>query len=356
MIEIVGTALNQWDTGRVVHITGVEAEYAHFANKGDSKAVIIGVVDIEATIPDYLLQTGKPLCVYAVKDGVTIESRTFSVRNRERPENYVYEDDQRNYIYELITNAENAIDSALSVARGLLDAKDNGEFVGPPGPTGEPGRTPVKGVDYFTADDKKEFAPAGLTSGYVSVATEAELAAGLNNIYQSMNDGDTKIFRLNVNVATLSISGGTWFVTVYKTASQHGYALAVRYGAAGGLIFANNLIQGVWSGWTNISPSQYFPLVGGTVSGDVTLKGNVILQKTDNGRGLVYKNHSSTSDFGTQLNDYAKNGDYVSFQLRAQTQEVNLLTKVGGVSNNYAVLHTGNMHLYGIGVVPATVE
>ena len=116
MIEIVGTALNQWDTGRVVHITGIEAEYAHFANKGDSKAVIMGVVDIEAKIPDYLLQTGKPLCVYAVKDGVTIESRTFSVRNRERPENYVYEDDQRNYIYELITSAEKAVAAAYKAA------------------------------------------------------------------------------------------------------------------------------------------------------------------------------------------------------------------------------------------------
>lgn len=112
MIEIVGTELNQWDVGRLVHITGVEAEYAHFANKGDSKAVIMGVVDIEAKIPDYLLQTGKPLCVYAVKDGITIESKTFYVKIRERPENYVYESDQRNYIYELITNAETAIGDA----------------------------------------------------------------------------------------------------------------------------------------------------------------------------------------------------------------------------------------------------
>lgn len=116
MIEIVGGALNQWDTGRVVHITGVEAKYAHFANKGDSKAVIMGVVDIEAKIPDYLLQTGKQLCVYAVKDGITLESKTFSVRNRERPENYVYEDDQRNYIYELITNAEKAVAAAYKAA------------------------------------------------------------------------------------------------------------------------------------------------------------------------------------------------------------------------------------------------
>lgn len=111
MIEIVGSELNQWDVGRYVQITGIEAEYAHFANKGDSHAVVMGVVDIDAKIPDYLLQSGKQLCVYAVKDGITLESKTFYVKKRERPENYVYEDDRRNYIYELVENAESAIES-----------------------------------------------------------------------------------------------------------------------------------------------------------------------------------------------------------------------------------------------------
>ena len=111
MIEIVGNELYQWDTGRVAQITGIEVEYVHFANKGDSKAVIMGAVDIHAKIPDFLLQSGKQLCVYAVKDGITVESKTFYVKHRERPENYVYEDDQRNYIYELITDAEEALES-----------------------------------------------------------------------------------------------------------------------------------------------------------------------------------------------------------------------------------------------------
>ena len=124
MIEIIGTELNQWDVGRLVQITGIEAKYAHFANKGDSKAVIMDVVDKEAKIPDYLLQTGKPLCVYAVKNGITIESRTFYVKNRERPESYVYEDDQRNYIYKLISNAEQAVEDAnLATENAILAAE-----------------------------------------------------------------------------------------------------------------------------------------------------------------------------------------------------------------------------------------
>ena len=118
MIEIIGTALSQWDVGRSVQITGAEAEYAHFANKGDFKAVIMGIVDKKAKIPDYLLQTGKQLCVYAVKDGITIESKTFYVQKRERPEDYVYEDDQRNYIYELIASAEAAAEDANQAAEG----------------------------------------------------------------------------------------------------------------------------------------------------------------------------------------------------------------------------------------------
>ena len=114
MIEIIGTELNQWDTGRSVKVT--EASHVHFANQGDSKAVIMELANSQALIPNYLLQTGKQLCVYAVKDGVTIESKMFSVKKRERPENYVYDDDQRNYIYELITSAESAAAEANEAA------------------------------------------------------------------------------------------------------------------------------------------------------------------------------------------------------------------------------------------------
>lgn len=116
MIEIVGIALNQWDINRAVRFAGVDADKAHFANKGDSVAVIIDISDSEAKIPNFLLQTGKQLCVYAVKDGVTVESKTFSVRDRQRPENYVYDEDRRNYIYELIDEAQKATAAAYKAA------------------------------------------------------------------------------------------------------------------------------------------------------------------------------------------------------------------------------------------------
>ena len=128
MIEIIGTELNQWDTGRSVKVT--EASHVHFANQGDSKAVIMELVNSQALIPNYLLQTGKQLCVYAVVDGVTIERKMFSVKKRERPENYVYDEDHRNYIYELITSAEKAVADATEAAERATQAASSWAMIG----------------------------------------------------------------------------------------------------------------------------------------------------------------------------------------------------------------------------------
>ena len=122
MIQNVGPQFTQWDTGRIVSVSDSNATHIHFANQGDSKAVIIKITDGTAKVPDYLFQTGKTLIAYAVLDGVTLESKSFAVRKRERPENYIYEEDQRNFIYELITNAENAINEANTAAENANKA------------------------------------------------------------------------------------------------------------------------------------------------------------------------------------------------------------------------------------------
>ena len=124
MIQIVGSRLCQWDVGRSVSVSDSKATHVHLANQGDSKASIIEIKNGEAKIPDYLLQTGKTLHAYAVLDGVTLESKSFAVCKRERPENYVYQDDQRNYIYDLITNAENAAQNANLAAQKANEAAE----------------------------------------------------------------------------------------------------------------------------------------------------------------------------------------------------------------------------------------
>ena len=124
MIHNIGPQFSQWDIGRSVKVTDSEATHVHFANQGDTKAVIIQIENGSATIPNYLLQTGKTLVAYAVLNGVTLESKSFPVRKRERPESYVYEDDSRNYIYELITSAESAVVNANRAAGLANNAAD----------------------------------------------------------------------------------------------------------------------------------------------------------------------------------------------------------------------------------------
>ena len=125
MIKIVGHQLTQWDTGRQVEVSSSNATHIHFANQGDARAVIMDIVNGQAKIPDYLLQTGKGLCVYLVLDGVTQESKSFYVTKRERPENYIYEEDKRNYVYELIASAESAIEEANTAAGNANKATAN---------------------------------------------------------------------------------------------------------------------------------------------------------------------------------------------------------------------------------------
>ena len=135
MISIVGGDLYQWDVGRSVKFqdNGINATELHFANKGDSKAVKMQIGAEGTLIPDYLLRTGKQLCVYAVDNGVTVEFCVFPVTKRERPEHYIYEEDQRNYIYVLTQKAEEAIDAANGIAKELQQANENGEFDGEDG-------------------------------------------------------------------------------------------------------------------------------------------------------------------------------------------------------------------------------
>ena len=215
MIEIDGTALHQWDVGRRVVVTGIEVEYVHFANKGDTKAVIMGVVDTHAKIPDFLLQTGKQLCVYAVKDGITVGTRTFYVQKRERPENYVYEDDQRNYIYELIQNAQTAADNATAVAQELREAKDSGEFKGDPGEPATDDQV-AAAVEAYMEEHPVEVPDVDMTGVVKSVNGispdengNVEIEAGGGGSGEPGKDGVSATREWNGTVLTVTSASGT---------------------------------------------------------------------------------------------------------------------------------------------------
>lgn len=100
-IALVGGHLYQWDTDRKVKICGcgcTAVDEVHFSNPRDPTALKIEPVEedgeLVASIPNILLQKPKSINVYVVvasENGErTAYNKTFSVRPRERPEDYVY--------------------------------------------------------------------------------------------------------------------------------------------------------------------------------------------------------------------------------------------------------------------------
>lgn len=214
MIEIIGAELNQWDVGRSVKVTDVGATHVHFANTGDSQAVIMDAAQAEVKIPDFLLQTGKQLCVYAVADGVTVERKTFPVRKRERPENYVYDDDHRNYIYDLIQDLENAIAEAQLF---------------------KVGRTTEAGGEIFNDYEKNEanakyaaaFGTESKSFGVASFASGAKQQHETDTPYPKDENGNEIIpddaWRYNEAVGTASTAMGMGNVAFSRASKAFGF-------------------------------------------------------------------------------------------------------------------------------------
>lgn len=203
----------QWDTGRKVVFDDETVKQAHFQNhsSGYGRTIDVDVEDGAAKIPDELLQAALPLTVYAYvgeeSDGYTNVERTFAVKPRKRPAEYVFTPANQltlrklesiiGNLDELTTTAKNNLVAAINEAAktgsggaGSIDLRTADGYIqysndggatwenlialadlkgekgekgdtgatGPQGPQGPAGKTPVKGTDYFTQADKQEIA------------------------------------------------------------------------------------------------------------------------------------------------------------------------------------------------------
>ena len=87
--------LYQWDTNRKIDIEE-GCDVLHLSNlpKDDESAFVVEIVDNQSTIPDELLQTGKPIFYWCYKgnseSGYTIKHGVLSVTPRSKPNDYVY--------------------------------------------------------------------------------------------------------------------------------------------------------------------------------------------------------------------------------------------------------------------------
>lgn len=121
MIQLVGGPLYQWETGReVAVIPAAEAvQEIHFANTGDSYAIPVVIDGTKAKIPDKLLQTGRALVAYEVRivgnDEQTVYSKTFPVKYRQKPKDYIY------------SEAELALSELKKITAAALEAAQKAE-------------------------------------------------------------------------------------------------------------------------------------------------------------------------------------------------------------------------------------
>lgn len=127
--------LFQWDTGRYVVIAGATAGRAEFANSKYGNALSVAVENGEARIPDELLQTGRPLHVYAVVTDAagtwTQVEKVFTVVPRNRPVDYVQpggtvDVDKDDALQALV---ETDTIQPLADADGAILTDDNGDII-----------------------------------------------------------------------------------------------------------------------------------------------------------------------------------------------------------------------------------
>lgn len=192
----------QWDIGRRLVVDDTVCCQVHFNNGTTEEALAVEVHEQDGqrwvNVPNILLQSARNLIVYTYKKdsngAQTRQSQVFNVYARRKPADYVYTEteiltyhalDERlkelegeglanavaEYLKENPVQAGATAEEAAQIAQNkqdietlnrekldasklpeavndaLAQAKASGEF------KGEPGKTPVKGIDYFDGDD-----------------------------------------------------------------------------------------------------------------------------------------------------------------------------------------------------------
>lgn len=126
--------LYQWDVNQYLTELQPTAEFVDYPI--GNEVIRLETDGTRCRIPDEVLQTyGGKTCYERYPDG-TYRAYSFTVLYAPKPPEYVYTPEERTTFEALTARVDAAIDEIKRRA-------DSGEF------------TPVKGVDYFTDDEKK---------------------------------------------------------------------------------------------------------------------------------------------------------------------------------------------------------
>lgn len=276
----------QWDAGRIIRVFGAP-DGAQVAMGSDTRGEgwVVPVDGGAAKVPPELLQTGAPVRCWLMVGGNAVASATVPVIGRAKPTGYVYTPTEAQRVEELRVLLEGLTEQAKTAAEGwpaledaakaaaksandaaadVLARAEAGEFDGPAGPQGEPGRdgadgepgpqgepgapgrdgkdglpgkdgapgekgepgrTPVRGVDYWTAEDRAPIEAA--TEAANQAAAEAvgnRLTGEVSGVIAHADDAfSAKALGLTVYGASeqITTTGANLFLPI-KTTSQKG--------------------------------------------------------------------------------------------------------------------------------------
>jgi len=96
----------QWDLDRQVIVEDSSIVEVHFCNRTDECSLCVEVVDGLANVPNIILQKSFDIRVFGYDGKATLHEKTFKVKPRTQPSDYMYTETVTKSVEEIITAAE----------------------------------------------------------------------------------------------------------------------------------------------------------------------------------------------------------------------------------------------------------
>lgn len=111
----------QWDLDRQVTVDDSSIIEVHFCNRTDECSLVVDVVDGKANVPNIILQNSFDIRVFGYDGKATLHEKTFKVKARTQPSDYVYTETTVKRIDEVLAKAEEAAELASTTANELYE-------------------------------------------------------------------------------------------------------------------------------------------------------------------------------------------------------------------------------------------
>jgi hypothetical protein len=121
----------QWDLDRQLTVEDNSIAEVHFCNRTDDCSLVVDVTDGIANVPNIILTNSFDVRVFGYDGKATLHEKTFKVKPRTKPADYVYVETEARKFDELMAKAEEAVTYANEICEYVennkLDFVDDGE-------------------------------------------------------------------------------------------------------------------------------------------------------------------------------------------------------------------------------------